>query len=77
MKRKKKWDEDRMLSMFVRFFVPFVLVSVLASMVAHLGLVNTLLLLVILLGRSMLSPAFWVNCSLVAVSLRESRGTGQ
>lgn len=77
MKREREWDEDQALSMFVRFFVPFVLVSVLASMVVHSGLANTLLLLALMLARSVLSPAFWANCGLVAVALREARKAEQ
>ena len=76
MKTRER-DEDRVLSVFVRFFVPLVIVGVLVGMVVQSGLVSTLFLLALLLGRSMLSPAFWTNCALVAVSMREMRRDGR
>lgn len=73
----KRYNEDRILSLVIRFFVPFVLTSVLASMVVQSGLASVFLLLALMLARSVFSPAFWANCGLVSVALREARKADQ
>lgn len=73
MKRQNEGYEDWVLSVFIRFFVPFVLAGVLTSMVIQSGPVSVFLLLAVMLARSVLSPAFWANCGLVSVAWCEAR----